>query len=106
MIIILLFLIFHRFRDSQGVLGVLEGPRRALRVLGSSLGRFDLLGRPGGVAGGVQRSLLGGEYIINTKVLELGPFSVTCGGVWIFFVFPSFFSSVVFVEWGVEIVVK
>ena len=45
-------LIFHRFRDSQDVLGVLEGPRRALKVLGSSPGRFwDVLGRPGRVPG-------------------------------------------------------
>ena len=45
-------LIFVRFRDSQDVLGVLEGPRRALKVLGSSPGRFwNLLGRPGGPPG-------------------------------------------------------
>ena len=44
--------IFYRFRDPQGVLGFLEGPQRALRVLGSSPGRFwDLSGRPGGVPG-------------------------------------------------------
>ena len=45
-------LIFVRFRGSQGVLGVLGGPRRALGGLGSSPGRFwDLLGRPGGGSG-------------------------------------------------------
>ena len=45
-------LIFVRFRDSQGVLGVLESPRRVLGSLGSSPGRFwDVLGRPGGVPG-------------------------------------------------------
>ena len=71
-------LIFVRFRDTQGVLGVLEGPRRALGGLGSSPGRFwDLLGRPGGALGGVQSSLLGGKYVTNTEVLELGRFSVT-----------------------------
>ena len=73
-----LLLIFVRFRDSQGVLGVLESPRRALGGLGSSPGRFwDLLGRPGGSLGGVQSSLLGGKYVTNTQVLELGRFSVT-----------------------------
>ena len=30
--------------------------------------------------GGVQWSRLGGEYVKNTYVLELGRFSVTCGG--------------------------
>ena len=64
-------LIFSRFRGSQGVLGVLEGPRRALGGLGSSPGRFwDFLGRPGGSLGGVQSLLLGGKYITNTEVLE------------------------------------
>ena len=71
-------LIFVRFRDSQGVLGVLESPRRALGGLGSSPGRFwELLGRPAGSLGGVQSSLLGGKYVTNTEVLELGRFSVT-----------------------------
>ena len=45
-------LMFVRFRDSEDVLGVLEGPRRALGGLGGSLGVFwDLLGRPGRVPG-------------------------------------------------------
>ena len=45
-------LIFVWFRDSQDVLGVLEGLRRALGGLGSSPGRFwDLLGGPGRVPG-------------------------------------------------------
>ena len=59
----------------------------------------------GGSQGGVQSLLLGGNYITNTQVLELGRFSVTCGGVGIFFVF-NVFPSVVFVEWGVEFIVK
>ena len=45
-------LISEGFRDTHGVLGVPEGPRRAPGGLGSSPGRFwDLLGRPGGVPG-------------------------------------------------------
>ena len=71
-------LIFVRFRDAQGVLGVLEGPRRALRVLGSSrVGFGTFWGDLGGSLGGVQSSLLGGKYVTNTEVLELGRFSVT-----------------------------
>ena len=71
-------LIFHRFRDSQDVLGVLENPRRALGSLGRSpdgfgTSRSDL----GGSQGGVQSLLLGAEYVTNTDVLELGRFSVT-----------------------------
>ena len=72
------FVDFRKFRDSQEVLGVLEGPRRALGGLGSSPGSFwDLLGRPGGSLGGVQSLLLGGKYVTNPEVLELGRFSVT-----------------------------
>ena len=71
--------------------GVLEGPWGALRVLGSSPGRFwDLLERFGGSQGGVQSSLLGGEYVTNTGVLELVRLSVACRGVWILFVFSMF----------------
>ena len=50
--VVCVFVDFRRFRDSQGVLGVLEDPRRAPGGLGSSPGRFwDFLGRPGGVLG-------------------------------------------------------
>ena len=97
-----------RFCGSQDVLGVLDGRRRALRVLGSSLGRFwDLVGRPGRFPG--RRPMITFRRRKRYKyleVLELGRFSVTCGGVWIFFVFSLFLSSVVFVEWGGEFVVK
>ena len=78
-VILLAFLLISvRFRDTQGVLGVPEGPRRALGGLGSSPGRFwDLLGRPGGVPG--RRPIITFRRQIRYKyeVLELGRFSVT-----------------------------
>jgi len=80
-----------RFRDSEDVLGVLEGTRRALGVSGASrVGFGTFWGDLGGSQGGVQSSLLGGEYVTNTGVLELGRFSVTCRSVWILFVFSMF----------------
>ncbi len=80
------------FRDSQDVLAVLEGPRRALRVLGSSLGRFvSSRGDLGRSQGGVQSLLLGGEYVTKVHTLELGRFSVTCGTrLELLFVFQCF----------------
>ena len=76
---------------SQDVLGVLEGPRRALGVSGvPRVGFGTFWGDLGGSQGGVQSLLLGGEYVTNTGVLELGRFSVTCRGVWILFVFSMF----------------
>ena len=83
--------IFVRFGDSEDVLGVLEGTRRALGVSGAPrVGFGTFWGDLGGSQGGVQSSLLGGEYVTNTGVLELGRFSVTCRGVWILFVFSMF----------------
>ena len=41
------------------------------------------------------------EYVTKTKVLELGRFSVTCGGVCIFFVFSLFFR--VWFLWNEEV---
>ena len=100
-------LIFVRFRDSQDVLGVLEGPRRGLGCLGSSPGRFwDLLGRPGRVPGRRPIMILGSEYVTNTCVLEIGRFSVTCRGVWILFFCFYVLLSVLFVNRGSEFVVK
>ena len=94
-----------RFRDCQDVLGVLEGPRWGLRVLGTTPGRFwGLLGRPGRSVGGVQSLCLGGKYVTNTTVLELGRFSVTWG-VWVLFVFYVCLSRI-FVNRGGEFVVK
>ena len=86
---------------SWRALGELWGVSGAPRV---GFGTF--WGDLGGSLGGVQSSLLGGKYVTNTEVLELGRFSVTCGGVWIFFVFIFFFRSVVFVNRGGEFLVK
>ena len=86
---------------SWGALGELWGVSGAPRV---GFGTF--WGDLGGSLGGVQSSLLGGKYVTNTEVLGLGRFSVTCGGVGIFFVFFNVFPSVVFVEWGGELIVK
>ena len=55
------------------------------------LGFGTFWGDLGGSQGGVQSLLLGGEYVTNISVLELGRFSVTCRGVWILFVFSMFF---------------
>jgi len=70
---------------SWRALGELWGVSGAPRV---GFGTF--WGDLGGSQGGVQSSLLGGEYVTNTCVLELGRFSVTCRGVWILFVFSMF----------------
>ena len=70
---------------SWRALGELWGFSGAPRV-GFGTSRGDL----GGSQGGVQSSLLGGEYVTKINTLELGRFSVTCGGVWIFFVFSLF----------------
>ena len=68
-------LIFVRFRDSQGVLGVLGGPRRALGGLGSSSGRFwDLLGRPGGVLG--RRPIITFKRQIRYKYQGFGAWAI------------------------------
>ena len=88
------------FWGSWRALGELWG------ILGAPwVGFGTFWGDLGGSQGGVQWSLLGGEYVTNTKVLELGRFSMTCGGVCIFFVF-SLFCRVFFVEWGGEFFVK
>ena len=58
------------------------------------MGSFE--GDLGASQGGVQSSLLGGEYVINTDVLELGRFSVTFRGVWILFNFSLFLLSLIF----------
>ena len=71
---------------SWGALGELWGVSGAPRV---GFGTF--WGDLGGSLGDVQSSLLGGKYVTNIEVLELGRFSVTCGGVGIFFVFSMFF---------------
>jgi len=70
---------------SWRALGELWGFSGAPRV-GFGTSRGDL----GGSQGGVQSLLLGGKYVTNTVVLELGRFSVMCRGVWIFFVFSLF----------------
>ena len=78
MIFFFSFFFFHRFRDSQGVLGVLEALREVWGVSGAPrVGFGTFWGDLGGSLGGVQSSLLGGKYVTNTEVLELGRFSVT-----------------------------
>jgi len=57
---------------SWGALGELWGVSGAPRV---GFGTF--WGDLGRSLGGVQSSLLGGKYVTNTVVLELGRFSVT-----------------------------
>ena len=71
---------------SWRALGELWGVSGAPRV---GFGTF--WGDLGGSLGGVQSSLLGGKYVTNTEVLELGRFSVTWRAVWILFVFSLFF---------------
>ena len=67
--------IFGRLRDSQDVLGVLEGPRRDLGVLRSSPGRFwDLLGRPGRVPG--RRPIITFRRQIRYKCLGFGAWAI------------------------------
>ena len=58
-----------------------------MKMEGFETSRGDLVGSQGGV----QSLVLGCEYVTNSEVLELGRFSVTCGGVWILFVFSWFF---------------
>ena len=86
---------------SWRALGELWGVSGAPRV---GFGTF--WGDLGGSLGGVQSLLLGGKYVTNTKVLELGRFSVTCRGVWIFFDFSMFLLSLIFVNQGGASVVK
>ena len=63
------------FLDSQDVLGVLEGPLRALGGLGSSPGRFwDLLGRPGGVPG--RRPIITFRRQIRYKYTGFGAWAI------------------------------
>ena len=96
-----------RFRDTQGVLGVLEGPRRALGGLGSSPGRFwDLLGRPGGVPG--RRPIITFRRQIRYKYGGFGAWAIFSDvkGRLDFVCFFIVFRSVVFVNWGGEFIVK
>ena len=75
MLYLCVFAIFVRFRDSQGVLGVLEGPRRALGGLGSSPGRFwDLLGPPGRVPG--RRPIITFRKQIRYKYTGFGAWAI------------------------------
>ena len=70
-----LLLISFRFLDSQDVLGVLEGPRRAVGGLRSSPGRFwDLLGRPGGVPG--RRPIITFRRQIRYKYTGFGAWAI------------------------------
>ena len=100
-------LIFVTFRDTQGVLGVLEGPRRALGGLGSSPGRFwDLLGRPGGVPG--RRPIITFRRQIRYKYRGFGAWAIFSDvkGRLDFVCFFIVFRSVVFVNRGGEFFVK
>ena len=95
--------IFVRFRDSQGVLGVLESPRRALGGLGTSPGRFwDLFGRPG------RRPLINLRKQIRYKYRGFGAWAIFSDvkGCLDFVCFFIVFRSVVFVNRGGELVVK
>ena len=99
--------IFARFRDSQGVLGVLEGPRRALGDLGSSHDRFQhLLGRPGGVPG--RRPIITFRRQIRYKYGGFGAWAIFSDvkGCLDFVCFFIVFRSVVFVNRGGEFFVK
>ena len=99
--------IFVRFRGSQGVLGVLGGPRRALGGLGSSPGRFwDLLGRPGGVPG--RRPIITFRRQIRYKYRGFGASAIFSDvkGCLDFVCFFIVFRSVVFVNRGGEFLVK
>mgnify|MGYP000308637874 CR=1 FL=1 len=100
-------LIVVRFRDTQGVLGVLEGPRRALGGLGSSPGRFwDLLGRPGGVPG--RRPIITFRRQIRYKYVGFEAWAIFSDvkGRLDFVCFLIVFRSVDFVNWGGEFIVK
>ena len=85
------------WRSLGELLGVSGAPR---------VGFVTFWGDLGGSLGGVQSSLLGGEYVTHTKVLELGRFSVTWRGVWILFVFSLFSGVFFFVNRGDEFIVK
>ena len=98
-------LIFGRFRDSQDVLGVLEGPRRARGSLGRSPGRFwDLLGRPGRVPG--RRPIITVRKQIRYKYKGFGAWAIFSDVKrrldFVFIVFRS----VVFVNRGGAFLVK
>ena len=100
-------LIFVRFRGSQGVLGVLGSPRRALGGLGSSPGRFwDLLGRPGGVPG--RRPIITFRRQIRYKSIGFGAWAIFSDvkGRLDFVCFSIVFRSVDFANWGGEFIVK
>ena len=100
-------LIFVRFRGSQGVLGVLESPRRALGGLGSSPGRFwDLLGRPGGVPG--RRPIITFRRQIRYKSRGFGAWAIFSDvkGRLDFVCFFTVFRSAGFVHRGGEFLVK
>ena len=71
-------LIFVRFRDTQGVLGSWRALGELWGVSGAPrVGFGTFWGELGGSLGGVHASLLGGIYVTNPEVLELGRFSVT-----------------------------
>ena len=96
-----------RFRDSQGVLGILEGPRGALGGLGSSPGRFwDLLGRPGGVPG--RRPIITFRRQIRYKYLGFGAWAIFSDvkGRLDFVCFFIVFRSVFFGHRGGDFLVK
>ena len=106
-ILCMFLLIFLGFRGSQGALGVLGSPRRALGGLGSSLGRFwDLLGRPGGVPG--RRPINTFRRQIRYKSKGLGVWAIFSDvkGHLDFVCFFIVFRSVDFVNWGREFIVK
>ena len=95
------------FRDTQGVLGVLEVPRRALGGLGSSPGRFwGLLGRPGGVPG--RRPIITFRRQIHYKYRGFGAWAIFSDvkGRLDYVCFFIVFQSAVFVNWGGEFIVK
>ena len=96
-----------RFRGSQGFLGVLGGPRRALGGLGSSPGRFwDLLGRPGGIPGRCPIIIFRRQ--IRYKYAGFGAWAIFSDvkGRLDFVCFFNVFRSVVFVNRGGEFLVK
>ena len=106
-ILFVFLLISVRFRGSQGVLGVLGGPQRALGGLGSSPGRFwDFLGRPGGVL--ERRPIITFRRQIRYKYLGFGAWAIFSDvkGRLDFVCFFIVFRSVVFVNRGGGFLVK
>ena len=97
----------HQVLWLPGRPGVLEGPRRALRLLGSSTGRFwDLLGWSGGVPG--RRPIITFRRQIRYKYWGFAAWAIF-SDLWghrDFLCFFNVFPSVVFVEWGGEFIVK